>query len=55
MVNVTLPKPYLNRDTPTGRDFHKILDAVDDFYRQQLEQNGIGDILVCKAWLSGDD
>jgi SAM-dependent methyltransferase len=55
MVNVTLPKPYLNRDTLAGRDFHEILDGVDDYYRQQLEQNGIGDILACKTWLSGDN
>ena len=50
MVNVVLPRPLRRRQIPSGEDFYALLDALDDSYREMLEQAGIGDILMSKAW-----
>jgi len=50
MVNVTLPKALINNNTSGNKTFEQILDEVDDFYRQILLNEGIGDLLSCHAW-----
>jgi hypothetical protein len=54
MVNVSLPAPLRNEVTPKGSGFSTLLDRVDDYYRALLQREGVGDILMCKAWLSDE-
>ncbi|MBW2004221.1 MAG: class I SAM-dependent methyltransferase [Deltaproteobacteria bacterium] len=51
MSNVVLPRAALMDKTPAGNAFMDILDKVDDFYRELLLKEGIGDLLACRAWL----
>jgi SAM-dependent methyltransferase len=52
MVNVTLPRPVLRNDTPSGDTLMAILDKVDDYYRTSLVEAGVSDVLNCRAWLA---
>lgn len=52
MVKITLPNALLQDKMPNGKSFDKLLDEVDNFYRQKLVEAGIGDLLSCRAWLS---
>jgi len=51
MSNVVLPRGTLMDKTPAGDDFVRILDKVDNLYRELLLKGSIGDLLACKAWL----
>ena len=51
MVNVVLPRPLLHSTTPSGQDFHALLDSLDDHYRKLLQEVGVGDILLGVASL----
>lgn len=50
-TSVLLPVPLRREYTPTGTRFLEILNQVDDFYRRRLEEEGVGDLLHCRAEL----
>ncbi len=51
-TDVTLPAPLLRENAPSGTPFLDILGEVDDFYRTRLADEGIGDLLHCRASLA---
>jgi len=51
MSNVVLPRKPLMTKTPKGNDFIKILDKVDDYYKELMTNDGIGDLITCRCWL----
>lgn len=50
-TSLILPVPLRREYAPTGARFMKILNDVDDFYRKRLEEEGVGDLLHCRAEL----
>jgi len=55
MSNVVLPKSPLMSTTPSGRPFHDVLSKVDNYYRELLCEEKIGDLLFCRAWIKRPD
>ena len=51
MTNVVLPQPALMNMAPSGKRFMDLLNQVDDFYRDLMLKNGIGDLIACRAWI----
>lgn len=54
MSNIVLPQKALMDRTPLEIPFMNILDWVDDFYRDLMVKNGIGDLLRARAWIAND-
>ncbi len=50
-TNLNFPNEFLRKETPRGKIFLDVLEGVDDFYRRQLQEAGVGDLLHCRAWL----
>jgi SAM-dependent methyltransferase len=50
-TSVLLPVPLRREYTPRGTRFLEIVNQVDDFYRRRLEEEGVGDLLHCRAEL----